>query len=183
MGFGAGLLKLTSALSVIVSLVLIGVSGYVYHKQDPHLGQIALARITVQGSLALGVLIFILSVVGYAGASSKSRCLIYLFFGALQTAFAGIVAITAALYTGMPWIDQQLETLCKEHPWENCTEQVPKIEATMRDHLTLVRTISLSICVFLLGIIHASFLYSFARAYCIPRWKTPSQQSQLNLSH
>ncbi|WZN64157.1 hypothetical protein HKI87_09g57110 [Chloropicon roscoffensis] len=158
MGFGASLLKITSALSVIVSMVLVGVSAYVYRAQDPHIGQIALARVTVQGSLALGVLIFVLSVVGYWGASSKNRCLLHVFFALLQAAFAGIVVITTALYVGTPWIDQQLETLCKDHPWQDCTNQVPKIEATMRDHLYLVRSISLSICVFLLGIIHASFL-------------------------
>ena len=116
----------------IVSMVLVGVSAYVYRAQDPHIGQIALARVTVQGSLALGVLIFVLSVVGYWGASSKNRCLLYVFFALLQAAFAGIVVITTALYVGMPWIDQQLETLCKDHPWQDCTNQVPKIEATMR---------------------------------------------------
>merc|ERR1711907_801961 len=141
MGIGAGLLKLTSALSAIVSIILVGASGYVYSKQDPHIGQIALARITVQGALGLGVVILILSVVGYWGASSKNRCLMYIFFALLQAAFAGLVAITAALYTGLP-----------------CTDQVPKIEETMRSHLHLVRFISLSICIFLMGILHASFL-------------------------
>ena len=82
----------------------------------------------------------------------------YIFFALLQAVFAGLVAITAALYTGLPWIDQQLEALCKDHPWENCTDQVPKIEETMRSHLHLVRSISLSICIFLMGILHASFL-------------------------
>merc|ERR1711959_877803 len=135
MGIGAGLLKLTSALSAIVSIILVGASGYVYSKQDPHIGQIALARITVQGALGLGVVILILSVVGYWGASSKNRCLMYIFFALLQAAFAGLVAITAALYTGLP-----------------------KIEETMRSHLHLVRFISLSICIFLMGILHASFL-------------------------
>merc|ERR1712017_71127 len=89
MGIGAGLLKLTSALSAIVSIILVGASGYVYSKQDPHIGQIALARITVQGALGLGVVILILSVVGYWGASSKNRCLMYIFFALLQAAFAG----------------------------------------------------------------------------------------------
>merc|ERR1711959_501753 len=153
MGIGAGLLKLTSALSAIVSIILVGASGYVYSKQDPHIGQIALARITVQGALGFGVVILILSVVGYWGASSKNRCLMYIFFALLQAAFAGLVAITAALYTGLPWIDQQLEALCKDHPWENCTDQVPKIEETMRSHLHLVRSISLSICIFLMGLL------------------------------
>mmetsp|Transcript_14027 Transcript_14027/g.26959 ORF Transcript_14027/g.26959 Transcript_14027/m.26959 type:complete len:184 (+) Transcript_14027:157-708(+) len=158
MGFGASLLKITSALSLIVSLVLVGVSSYVYSTQDPHLGQIVLARFTVEGALILGVLIFLLSIVGYWGASSKNRCLLLIFFSVLQFVFAGLIAITAALFVGLPWIDQQLSQLCKEHPWENCTEEVPKIEATMRNHLMLVRSISLSICVFLLGIIHAAFL-------------------------
>merc|ERR1739848_470076 len=129
MGFGASLLKITSALSVIVSLVLVGVSGYVYRAQDPHLGQIALARITVQGALALGVLIFVISVVGYVGATSKNRCMIYIFFSLLQAAFAGIVTVTAALFVGLPWIDQQLETLCKDHPWQDCAAQQEDADA------------------------------------------------------
>eukprot|EP00212_Chloropicon_laureae_P004912 CAMPEP_0197498980 /NCGR_PEP_ID=MMETSP1311-20131121/60787_1 /TAXON_ID=464262 /ORGANISM="Genus nov. species nov., Strain RCC856" /LENGTH=183 /DNA_ID=CAMNT_0043044719 /DNA_START=540 /DNA_END=1091 /DNA_ORIENTATION=- len=158
MGIGATLLKITSALSLIVSTALVGVSGYVYRHQNPHIGQIALARITVQAALGFGLLTFILSIVGYVGATKKNKCVLLFFFTFLQTALAGLVAISAALYTGLPWIDEQLETLCKDHPWENCTDEVPKIEQQMRSHLTLVRSISLSICVFLFGIIHATFL-------------------------
>ena len=92
------------------------------------------------------------------------------------------LAITAALYTGLPWIDQQLEALCKDHPWENCTDQVPKIEETMRSHLHLVRSISLSICIFIMGILHASFLAvseSRRSAYeQIPSYNKPTTNKQ-----
>ena len=133
-------------------------SSYVYSTENVHVGQIVLNRVTVEGSLVLGVIIFLLSIVGYWGAHTKSRCLLSVFFSVLQFVFAGLVAITAALYTGIPWIEDELETLCKEHPWENCAAEVPKIEDAMRHHLTLVRSISLSICIFLMGIIHAAFL-------------------------
>merc|ERR1711907_413072 len=143
MGIGAGLLKLTSALSAIVSIILVGASGYVYSKQDPHIGQIALARITVQGALGLGVVILILSVVGYWGASSKNRCLMYIFFALLQAAFAGLVAITAALYTGLPGSTSSSRPSARTTPWRNAPTRSPKIEETMRSHLHLVRSISL----------------------------------------
>merc|ERR1711907_519384 len=97
MGIGATLLKITSALSLIVSTALVGVSGYVYRHRNPHIGQIALARITVQAALGFGLLTFILSIVGYVGATKKNKCVLLFFFTFLQTALAGLVAISAAL--------------------------------------------------------------------------------------
>merc|ERR1711879_328295 len=84
MGFGSGLLKLTSSLAVIVSMALVGVAAYTYSKLDAHVADLSLVRLSSIGSLFLGVIIFIFSILGYVGASSQSRCLLSVFFACLQ---------------------------------------------------------------------------------------------------
>jgi len=158
MGFGAGFLKLTSSLSLLVSLALIGVSAYVYNVQDAHVGDIKLMKSTIIASIVLGSVIFIMSIVGYAGASTQSRTLLFIFFFVMQICFTSLVAIAGALFTGLPWIYNELERLCADHPWEHCADDIPKIESQIDQHIVLIRNITLGVSLFTMGVLHSAFL-------------------------
>merc|ERR1712176_698626 len=147
MGFGAGFLKLTSSLSLLVSLALIGVSAYVYNVQDAHVGDIKLIKSTIIASIVLGSVIFIMSIVGYAGASTQSRTLLFMFFFVMQICF-----------TRLPWIYNELERLCADHPWEHCADDIPKIESQIDQHIVLIRNITLGVSLFTMGVLHSAFL-------------------------
>lgn len=135
-----------------------GVASYVYSTQDPKVGQISLARYSVVGSIALGCVIFVLAGLGYIGAATHSRWFLFLFFTSIQLVFAGLVAVSAALVTGLPWLNKQLEDLCEHHPWDNCKQEIPKMEESIRENLHLICKICLGIAFFVLGVIHATFM-------------------------